>query len=205
MTVKKYYVVWRGRAPGIYASWNECEAQVKGFPGAEYKSFESHEMAEAALRGHYADQVGKPGSQGLWLFAPYPPVLPSICVDAACAGSPGALEYQGVLTETGAQVFHAGPFPDGTNNVGEFLAIARAIAWLSGKGYAWPIYSDSANAIAWIKAGRCNTNLERRASNQRLFGLITEAEETLRTSKAFKVLKWDTHAWGEIPADFGRK
>ena len=33
-TVRKYYVVWEGRAPGVYDSWEECEEQVKGFPGA---------------------------------------------------------------------------------------------------------------------------------------------------------------------------
>ena len=36
---KKYYGVKVGRVPGVYENWNECEAQVKGFKGAEYKSF----------------------------------------------------------------------------------------------------------------------------------------------------------------------
>ena len=41
MKVKKYYVVWNGRIPGIYESWNECKSQVDGFENAKYKSFES--------------------------------------------------------------------------------------------------------------------------------------------------------------------
>ena len=35
----KYYAVQKGRIPGIYTSWPECEKQVKGFTGAVYKSF----------------------------------------------------------------------------------------------------------------------------------------------------------------------
>lgn len=41
----KYYAVKNGLVPGIYNSWPECEAQVKGFSGAKYKSFSSMEDA----------------------------------------------------------------------------------------------------------------------------------------------------------------
>ena len=205
MVKQKFYVVWKGRKPGMYTSWAECEAQVKGYSGAEYKSFENRAMAEAAFRGTYEDYKGKPGSSQQWLFAPTKPVIPSICVDAACSGSPGPLEYRGVLIETGEQIFHSGPFADGTNNVGEFLAIVLAMDWLVTKKLDWPIYSDSANAITWVKASKCNTKLERLPSNKLLFDLIANAEEALKRYPPFKVLKWDTQAWGEIPADFGRK
>ncbi len=53
MAKQKFYVVWKGRKPGIYTSWTETEAQVKGFAGAEYKSFGSRAAAEAAFRGEY--------------------------------------------------------------------------------------------------------------------------------------------------------
>lgn len=205
MAKQKYYVVWKGREPGIYTTWAECEAQVKGYAGAEYKSFENRAAAAAAFRGDYEDYKGKPGTNQQWLFAPIKPVIPSICVDAACSGSPGPLEYRGVLTETGEQVFHAGPFADGTNNVGEFLAIVLAMDWMVAKKLPWPIYSDSANAIAWVKAGKCRTQLKRLSSNKMLFDFIANAEEALKRIPHFKVLKWDTRAWGEIPADFGRK
>ena len=205
MTKRKYYVVWKGRKPGVYTTWGECEAQVKGYAGAEYKSFANREIAEAAFRNDYEDYKGKPGSTQQWLFSPTKPVLPSICVDAACSGSPGPLEYQGVLTESGEQIFRAGPFSDGTNNVGEFLAIVLAMDWLITKKLDLPIYSDSANAIAWVKAGKCNTKLSRMPSNKLLFDFIVRAEEALKSYPVFKVLKWDTKAWGEIPADFGRK
>ncbi len=200
---------------GIFTSWPECEAQVKGFANAQYKAFESRAEAERAFAASYDDYKGKPASTQKWLFAPNPPILPSLCVDAACDGSPGRLEYRGVKTESGEQIFHAGPFADGTNNVGEFLAIILAFDWLRIHHLDWPVYSDSLNAIGWIQAGKCNTKLARLPSNKILFALIERGEEAIQTLRVFakhpegaetlRVLKWDTQAWGENPADFGRK
>jgi ribonuclease HI len=205
MPRQKYYVVWNGRKKGVYATWAECEAQVKGFVGAQYKAFESRALAETASKGKYEDHKSKPSAPRQWLFVPNPPMLPSLCVDAACSGVPGPLEYRGVITETGEQVFRAGPFPDGTNNVGEFLAIVRAMEWLAKRKINWPIYSDSETARTWVKAGRCRSKLARLPSNTMLFQLISRAEQTLTIFKTFRVLKWDTEVWGENPADFGRK
>lgn len=42
---KKYYAVKIGLTPGVYETWAECEAQVKGFSGARYKSFSTREEA----------------------------------------------------------------------------------------------------------------------------------------------------------------
>ncbi|RVE49500.1 hypothetical protein evm_005841 [Chilo suppressalis] len=41
-----FYAVAKGRAPGIFMSWGECEAQVKGFSGARYKKFDSQGEAQ---------------------------------------------------------------------------------------------------------------------------------------------------------------
>ncbi|HEY2982361.1 MAG TPA: ribonuclease H family protein [Anaerolineales bacterium] len=205
MPKQQFYVVWKGRKTGVFSSWEHCSAAVTGYKGAEYKAFGTLDAAEAAFQGSYKDFKGKPPTHQQWLFAPSKPVLPSVCVDAACAGSPGPLEYRGVLTEDAKQLFHAGPFPDGTNNVGEFLAIVRAMDWLSKNKHDWPIYSDSESAIAWVKAGKCNTKLARLSTNTMLFRLISRAEQSLKDSKRVKVLKWDTETWGENPADFGRK
>ena len=45
---KKFYVVWNGLNPGIYHSWDDCQAQIKGVKGAVYKSFDSKEEAQRA-------------------------------------------------------------------------------------------------------------------------------------------------------------
>lgn len=207
MIKQKYYVVWKGRKTGIFTSWAECEKQVKGVVGAQYKAFDSSQEADAAFLSKYEHYKGKPASHGKWKLAESQPILPSICVDAACSGSPGKLEYRGVITDTGEQIFHAGPYEQGTNNLGEFLAIVHALTWQFKHNSHSPIYSDSENAISWVMTGVCKTNLKRTLKNAPLFALIHSAENWLAENELpeDKILKWDTELWGENPADFGRK
>ena len=35
------YAVHRGRMPGIYYSWEECKAQVNGFPKCKFRGFKN--------------------------------------------------------------------------------------------------------------------------------------------------------------------
>lgn len=186
---------------------------MKGYVGAEFKAFESVAEARAALAAGYEHYRGKPVSLGKWQRSADRPRIPSLCVDAACSGSPGWLEYRAVETQTGRQLFREGRFAEGTNNVGEFLAIVDALRWLSRHRLNWPVYSDSENAIAWVHRRKCNTKLRRTAANEPLFELIARAEADLptllssyaRQSGMPVILKWGTKTWGEIPADFGRK
>jgi ribonuclease HI len=202
----KYYVVWKGRKTGVYSSWEACAAQVQGFPGAQYKSFSSRLAAEQAFRGKFSARLGQPVSSAEWLFSPHPPVAGSWCVDAACSGSPGPLEYRGVDLNTGKEIFRQGPYEHGTNNVGEFLAIVFALRMLEKKKSVLSVYSDSSTAIAWVKKKHCNTELAADDENTPLFELINRAEDWLdQHTYSNPILKWDTKAWGEIPADFNRK
>lgn len=127
-------------------------------------------------------------------------------VDAACSGNPGPMEYQGIDLQTGAQVFHFGPVY-GTNNIGEFLAIVHALALMEKKGINDKvIYSDSYNAILWVRNKHCKTKLERSEQTEQLYGIIARAEQWLRVHPVrVPIIQWQTKAWGDIPADFGRK
>jgi ribonuclease HI len=206
MSGGKFYVVWKGRTTGIFTDWESCSAQVSGFPGAQYKAFATLSEAERAAAGEYALYAGKPASSQKWLFAPHPPIAESYIVDAACSGSPGPLEWRGLHLASGRELFRQGPFQHGTNNVGEFLAILHALALLEQDALSLPVYSDSETAIAWVRQGRCGTDLKPDARNAPLFDLIARADDWLRKHPApGTVLKWDTAAWGEIPADFNRK
>ena len=131
---------------------------------------------------------------------------PSWAVDAACSGNPGPMEYQCVDLQTGAQVFHFGPV-QGTNNIGEFLAIVHALALMEKQGITNKvIYSDSYNAILWVNKKHCKTTLERNSKTEQLYQVIARAEQWLRTHEVTTpIIKWETKQWGEIPADFGRK
>ncbi|MER3554054.1 MAG: ribonuclease H [Meiothermus sp.] len=202
---QKYYVVWKGRKTGVFSSWGEVSAQVNGFPGAEYKAFDSQPEAETALARAYEEYKGKKAAQSRLLNVP-PPLIPSLAVDAACGGNPGLLEYRCVEVESGREVFHRGPYPQGTNNVGEFLAIVEALMLCREWRLSWPIYSDSVNALNWVAAKKARTNLVPDEQNTELFALITKAEGWLKENTyPNRLLKWQTESWGENPADFGRK
>jgi ribonuclease HI len=199
----KFYVVWVGRKPGIYRSWAECAAQVDGFPGAKYKSFENEQQAKAAFEQGWPHYIGvKPSPLSL----PPEVIADSLSVDAACDGSPGNLEFRGVETQTGREVFHIGPLKNGTNNIGEFLAIVHALAFLKKQGKSSPIYSDSRIARNWVKEKEVRSKLPRNAQTAEVWALVDRALQWLENnSYANKILEWKTAAWGEIRADFGRK
>lgn len=212
MAKNKYYVVWKGLNPGIYDNWAECKMQVDGQESAKYKSFETRDDAVEAFEKGYAQYLknASSGKAASNLLSPVPPIgkpiNESIAVDAACSGNPGDMEYRGVYTATGQEIFHIGPLKKGTNNVGEFLALVHGLALLKQKGSDLPVYSDSRNAISWVKKKKCKTLLERVPENEVIFDLIERAEKWLNTNTyTTTILKWETSVWGEIPADFGRK
>ena len=210
MSKKKsaYYVVWQGGTPGIYDNWDDCEAQVKGHAGAVYKGFATREEAEVAFSkspNEYITRKSKSSNSPTKQDASTP-VFPSLAVDAACSGNPGVMEFRGVIADTGTEVFHRGPFPGGTNNIGEFLAIVLGLAYLKQNNLPWALYSDSRTALAWLRKKHADTKIEWNASNQDLFFMLRKAEQWLHDNTwTTPIYKWDTKAWGEIPADFGRK
>lgn len=210
MPKNKFYVVWIGKQPGIYTSWSDCQKQVEGHEGARYKGFPTRELAEAAFHDDHEKYLSRELNSQKKIVCDNRligvPISDSICVDAACSGNPGILEYRGVDTKSGAELFRQGPFPEGTVNIGEFLAVVHALAYLRQRNSDWPVYSDSRTAIAWIRKKSANTKLERTAKSEKLFELLSRAEAWLNSNTwPNNVLKWETEYWGEIPADFGRK
>ena len=208
---KKYYTVWKGHKTGVFEKWDDCKAQTSNFEGAIYKSFSTFEAAKTALIGNYKDYVGKTSKFKSELSEAQlkkigQPNYNSISVDAASSGNPGKMEYRGVDTKTKKQLFIQGPFEEGTNNIGEFLAIVHGLALLKKNNSNRIIYTDSKTAISWVKKKNCNTKLERNDKNKALFELVDRAIDWLKNNNYNTVIvKWETKAWGEIPADFGRK
>lgn len=215
---KKWYVVWRGHEPGVYDNWEDAKKQVDKFPQPSHKSFLSLAEAQAAFKELKPAQTVIKGikdngfkraviqTKALNASAFKPPIKESISVDAACAGNPGLMEYRGVDNVTNTQVFHLGPLKNGTNNIGEFLAIVHALAWLKNKGQNIPIYSDSVIAIGWVKQKKARTELPRTADTESVWELLDRAVVWLKNNTwSNPILKWETKTWGENPADFGRK
>lgn len=217
---KKYYVVFKGRNPGVYDDWGDALEQVQGFEGAVYKGYQSSAEATAAYRRAVQKEDGndlgaflsgasnhnlpKPGQPD---YMTNPEVdLDAWAVDASCLGNPGKMEYQGVELMTGRTLFRIGPFDDATNNIGEFLAIVHAMALMTQQGKFHNIYSDSVSGMAWTRNRKIKTQLKPTNRNGKVFELMARAVTWLNTHQfPAKVLKWQTERWGEIPADFGRK
>lgn len=207
---RKFYVVWKGRSTGIFDSWEECNVQIKGFQGAEYKSFKTRQLAEQAFQSDSNEYIGKTifetdlTEEQLKLLGD--PVKESIAVDAAWNTLTGIVEYRGIYIATGEEVFYQGPFEDGTINIAEFLALVHALAYCKKNSLTIPIYSDSRNAISWVSDKQARTNHQASEKNKALFEMINRALKWLNENEyPNKVLKWQTRAWGENPADFGRK
>lgn len=207
---KQYYVVWKGNNPGVYKGWQACKKEVDGIEGARYMGFVSKEEAQKAFESSFEEsqkantRKKKPSKDLLKKIGP--PNYRSISVDAASSGNPGVMEYQGVDTKSGKKLFRQGPFEEGTNNIGEFLAIVHGLAYLKKNKSTRILYTDSRTAMSWVRKKKCNTRLELSEKNAGLFQMVRRAEEWLRSnSYETPVVKWETRAWGEIPADFGRK
>jgi len=210
MSKNKFFVVWEGKEPGIYRSWEECKRQIHGFEGAIYKGFATEAEAREAMVSPCWDYIGKnakakkPTQEEIAKVGL--PNFDSLSVDAACSGNPGLMEYRGVYSKTGEEIFRQGPFKNGTNNIGEFLALVHGLALLKQKNSNLPVYTDSKTALAWVKAKKTKTLLEKNDENAILFELVTRAEKWLHENEyKTEILKWETSVWGEIPADFGRK
>ena len=170
-----------------------CHSHREDAEDAFSTSYKAFQAARKRRNQQLLEKLGKPNYH-------------SIAVDAASSGNPGVMEYRGVDTQTGKVLFKQGPFQEGTNNIGEFLAIVHGLAYLARHGSKRIIYSDSRTAISWVKKKKCNTRLKASEKNKDLFELIHRAEAWLTTNTyPNPILKWETRAWGEIPADFGRK
>lgn len=207
MPKQKYYVVWKGRQTGVFTDWASCQKLIAGFAGARYQSFPDRALAEEAFRNgppkKLVDEHRSEKNDGAVASAPE---LHSVCVDAACSGNPGDMEYRIVHTHNGDEIYRSRVYPMGTNNIGEFLAIVHALGWMKKESLSMTLYSDSETAILWARKGKARTKLEPIPQNAILFELIERAEKWLAENGITVPLrKWETEEWGEIPADFGRK
>tara|TARA_B100001109_G_scaffold81420_1_gene66482 strand:+ start:1285 stop:1893 length:609 start_codon:yes stop_codon:yes gene_type:complete len=202
MGKQKYYVVWKGKKPGVYDSWQKCQEEIKNIKGARFKSFDDVKKADNAYSIGY-DEYKKTNpiiNEGDG------PNLDSISVDAASSGNPGKMEYRGVDTKTKKVLFKMGPFNNATNNIGEFLALVHGVAMMEKESDKKIIYSDSITAISWVRKKRCQTKLKKNKENEEVFDLIARAILWLKKNNySIIIKKWETKLWGEIPADFGRK
>ncbi|CAO1630111.1 unnamed protein product [Parajaminaea phylloscopi] len=172
-----FYVVAQGRKTGIFTSWTECEAQVKGYPGSAYKKFPTAEAAKVFLASHTQatqppsfpvkrrrqDSI-EPESAGVGKHtlgeeaSGRTPHNVSVYCDGASAGNgrKGAAAGWGVWFADDGPLSQLNesrrlPGPVQTNNRGELMAIIRAVQ-LAPEDCALTIHTDSQYSIQAINS-----------------------------------------------------
>jgi ribonuclease HI len=152
----KYYVVFKGRTPGIYQHWSECQEQVNLFKGAEHKSFNSKQAADEAYYGfgYIADSDHRQGERK---DKPEDTVLLNcfdytIFCDGACRGNPGeAGSGLAIYQRNQLESLIYGSYDNySTNNAAELQALHQSLLrakYYIDKGLTVQIYSDSTYAI----------------------------------------------------------
>ena len=154
MAKNKFYAVRKGLVPGVYLTWPECEANVKGFPGAVYKSFPTMPEAEAFVSGDNApakqpDAADKAGT------APLP--RPYAFVDGSYNKNTGVSGWGGFLVlEDGTEIELSGSTdnPDLTemrNVAGEIMGCMDAVQAAMGHNLSvLHVYYDYMGIECWV-------------------------------------------------------
>lgn len=177
---KKFYVVWKGRTPGIFTSWADCKAQVDQFTGARYKSFPTQMEAEQAFgKGSttpFSGSARKPTGSAVKTGSTTKkkpksspltdekiaqmPYEYKIYTDGACEPNPGeAGAGMAVYRDNKVDALWYGMYEAvGTNNTAELNALHQSFILakaLTDHGKTVAIYSDSSYSIqcmtTWAK------------------------------------------------------
>lgn len=124
-----------------------------------------------------------------------------IAVDAAHSVKNLITEFRGINLTTGEELFYEN-LGNQTVNIGEFLAIVRAVKFIIEKHYEPKVvYSDSKTAITWF--------YNKTTASNKFSGDLKKAEAFLKICACevdkVEVKHWNNAEWGETPADFGNK
>ena len=158
----KFYAVRKGRHPGIYTTWSDCEAQVKGFPGAIYKAFPTKAQALAFAGECLPNVTILPPLTSL----PPADVLPTtdgihIWVDGSCLqNSNGRLHFGWayVILDNERELHRASGHDVPAearrhrNVAGEIQAVLQALEWCRAHDIAAAtIYFDYQGLASWVE------------------------------------------------------
>lgn len=156
MAKAKFYAVKSGRKTGVFTTWADCEAQVKGFNGAVYKSFGTIEDANAFLGAAPAEvkKVEPPTYTENNKALAFGTDVMRIYVDGSFKD--GKYSWAFVVVNDAKVVFEqygVGTNPDAAalNNIaGECAAAMRAMNWANAKGYRAVIVHDYQGVSSWV-------------------------------------------------------
>lgn len=141
---KKYYAVKSGRKTGVFESWNACKAQIHGYSGAVYKSFENYDDACAFVEGQKKKKVERDHSNTVRAY-----------VDGSYFKEEGKYSYGCVILYNGKEVRLKGvgtneEYASMRNVAGELLGAMEAVKWANSNGHdSIIIYHDYEGIERW--------------------------------------------------------
>ena len=150
---KKFYAVAVGARPGIYTTWAEASAQVKGFAGARYKGFADEAAARAWLGagGEYAPAQRK--ERPAAVRSTRPPGTVAVYTDGGCLGNPGPGGYGVVVVDDQGEREFSGGFARTTNNRMELTAAIVGLENVRLPEQPVILVSDSSYVINGLEKG----------------------------------------------------
>lgn len=157
MAKKKFYAIAAGREPGIYTSWPEAEAQVKGFAGARFKGFTTHAEARAWMEN--PEKIpAKRHTAKKGAAKPYnKPKLDAHCIevytDGGAINNPGPGGYGVVIVTDDESRELSGGYIHTTNNRMELMACIKALESLHDTSRPVALFSDSSYVVNGISKG----------------------------------------------------
>jgi len=197
MAKKKFYAVANGRKPGIYTSWPEAEAQVKGYGGAKYKGFVSRGEAETWMKNPPTQPRKKKMVKKTVNTQPY--VMTDDCIeiytDGGAINNPGPGGYGVVIVADGTMRELSGGYCHTTNNRMELMACIKGIEALIPEKRKVVLFSDSRYVVngitkGWAKSWRKRSWIKsdgKPAVNPDLWEILLDLTEGLNIS--FRWLK----------------
>ncbi len=156
MAKKKFYAVANGLKPGIYTSWPEAEAQVKGYGGAKFKGFINRAEAEAWMDNPPGwEQKKKPVKRKTAKYES--PIVPGdrieIYTDGGAINNPGPGGYGVVILAEDTTRELSGGYLHTTNNRMELMACIKGIEALPSRKKKVVLFSDSKYVVNGISKG----------------------------------------------------
>ncbi len=182
MAVKKnFYVVRVGRTPGIYKTWKECQQQVTGYSGAEFRGFVTREEAEEFMRGETLsprETAGKaPGQEEAegeaiaYVDGSYEHSLRSYAYGAVILTAEDMVELSGKGKDKEAAALR--------NVAGEMMGAMEAVKWCQAHGCtSLELRYDYEGIEKWVNGAWQAKN----AYTQAYAAFMREASKTLSLS-----------------------
>ena len=154
--INKVYAVRKGRTPGIYYSWHDCQKEVVNFHGAEFKSFATEMEAKAFLNGDILEtaslRVDNPDMAIAYTDGSYNEKTQQCGYGAVIISQDEEIEAGGIVTINGYDGASMKQIP------GEVAAVITAIRYCKNNGIKnLTVYHDYTGISEWA-TGKWRTN-----------------------------------------------